>query len=52
MGLPNTNPLTVEYNSSCTGPAPSNRPGTGHRYKSTEPDTMMALQKGGPMQEK
>ena len=40
---PNTSPQAVELNPSCLGQARFNRPGTGPKYKSTEPGSIFTI---------
>ena len=43
MESPNTDMQGIELNPSCLGQVYSNRPGTGHGYKSTEPGCILTV---------
>ena len=43
MELPNIGSQAIKLNLSCSGQPHSNKPGTGPRYKNTEPGCILAV---------
>ena len=43
MESPNTSSKAIEFNTSCSGQAQPNRPGTGPGYETTEPGYILAV---------